>query len=335
MTKRFFLWLGKAVLAGLLAFLLLSGFCLFYSNAPVHYANPTGATEYRWQQNHFYSRWTEGFAMGRTNNDGFNNLADYTPGETVDILLMGSSHMEAFNVAQDTGTAAQLNRLFGGEKYVYNIGTAGHTLPYCVKHLSAALDTYRPGQYVLLETMTLDLSPQDMRGALDGALADIPSYNGGIVGLLQRLPLLRLLYNKYFKGAVAIGDAEAEPAAEPAPAAEDYDAALAAMIGYIGEQSAAHGVTAVILFNPAVGIADDGSLYTITKPEQLAAFRSLCAENGVRFLDLTDVYMRAYYEQHLLPSGFSNTAPARGHLNRIGHRLIAETVYAAIREWEG
>ena len=83
------------------------------------------------------------------------------------------------------------------------------------------------------------------------------------------------------------------------------------------------------------GIADDGGLYTITKPEQLAAFRSLCAENGVRFLDLTDVYMRAYYEQHLLPSGFSNTAPARGHLNAVGHRLIAETVYAAIREWEG
>ena len=116
---------------------------------------------------------------------------------------------------------------------------------------------------------------------------------------------------------------------------DSVTAALAAFIGRIARESETHGVQAVIVFNPAVGIADDGGLYTITKPEQLAAFRSLCAENGVRFLDLTDVYMRAYYEQHLLPSGFSNTAPARGHLNAVGHRLIAETVYAAIREWEG
>lgn len=335
MTKRFFLWLGKAVAAGCIAFALLCLFCFFYSNVPVHYTNPTGSTEYRWEANRFYSRMTEGFALGRTNNDGFNNLLDYTPGEPIDVLLMGSSHMEAFNVAQDENTASVLNRLFDGDKYVYSIGTAGHTLPYCVKRLGTALDTYAPGQYVLLETVSLNLSPADMEAAVDGTLADIPSYTGGLVGLMQRVPVLRLFYTKYFKNVLAFGgDPEETPAAVQA-APGDYDAALAAFIGRIARESEAHGVQAVIVFNPAVGIADDGGLYTITKPEQLAAFRSLCAENGVRFLDLTDVYMRAYYEQHLLPSGFSNTAPARGHLNAVGHRLIAETVYAAIREWEG
>ena len=178
MTKRFFLWLGKAAVAGILAFLLLSLFCFFYSN-----------------------------------NDGFNNLRDYTPGEQIDVLLMGSSHMEAFNVAQDKSTASVLNRLFDGKKYVYSIGTAGHTLPYCVKHLGSALDTYVPAQYVLLETASLDLTPADMEGALDGSLADIPSYTGGLVGLLQRVPLLRLLYTKYFKNTLAFGgDAPEAPA---------------------------------------------------------------------------------------------------------------------------
>ncbi len=337
MTKRFFLWLGKAAVAGCLAFLLLSLFCFFYSNVPVHYANPTGSTEYRWEAGRFYSRFTEGFALGKTNNDGFNNLRDYTPGEQIDVLLMGSSHMEAFNVAQDKSTAAVLNRLFDGKKYVYSIGTAGHTLPYCVKHLGSALDTYVPAQYVLLETASLDLTPADMEGALDGSLADIPSYTGGLVGLLQRVPLLRLLYTKYFKNTLAFGGdpEEASAGAVDAASQERYEATLAAFIGHIGLESAAHGVQAVIVFNPAVGIADDGSLYTITRPEQLAAFQALCAENGVRFLDLTDVYMRAYSEQHLLPSGFSNTAPARGHLNAVGHRLIAETVYDTITAWEG
>ena len=100
MTRRFFLWLGKAALAGLLAFALLCFFCLLYYNVPVHDVNPTGATEYKWEPGRFYSRGTEGFAMGRTNSDGFNNLFDYAPGDPIDILLMGSSHMEGFNVAQ-------------------------------------------------------------------------------------------------------------------------------------------------------------------------------------------------------------------------------------------
>ncbi len=44
MTRRFFLWLGKAALAGLLAFALLCFFCLLYYNVPVHDVNPTCAT---------------------------------------------------------------------------------------------------------------------------------------------------------------------------------------------------------------------------------------------------------------------------------------------------
>ena len=335
MAKRFFTWLGKAAVAGILAFALLNLFCFFYCNIPVHSANPTGATEYRWQASHFYSRATEGFSLGRTNNDGFNNLLDYTPDEKIDILLMGSSHMEAFNVAQSRSTAAVLNRLFDGEKYVYNIGTAGHTLPYCVKHLSAALDTYRPGQYVLLETMTLDLPPEDMAGAVDGTLADIPSHSGGIVGLLQKVPALRLLYTKYVKGNLSFGDIEQEAGSAASASPEAYKDALSALIGQIARESAAHGVQAVIVFNPGIQIVPDGSFLTDTAPAQMAVFQALCAENGVRFLDLTEVYLRSCSEQHLLPAGFSNTAPAQGHLNAVGHRLIAETVYAAIKAWEG
>lgn len=339
MTKRFFSWLSKAVAAGLLAFALLCLFCLFYDNMPVHYDNPTGATEYRWEAGRFYSSGTEGFALGRTNNDGFNNLRDYTRGQTVDILFMGSSHIQGFNVAQRENAAAVLNELFDGEKYVYNIGTAGHSLPYCVKHLAAALDTYRPGQYVLLETMTLDLSPEAMRGAVDGTLAPIPSYSGGITGLLQRLPALRLLYNKYFKGAGSFGggEASAESAASDAPPreAEAYAQAMEALLQKIGRESALRGVTPVLVLNPGTVIAADGSLQTDTVPSQLALVRRLCAENGVCFVDMTDAYLRCYNEQHLLPSGFSNTAPARGHLNRIGHRLVAEALYAFIAEREG
>ncbi len=335
MTKRFFRWFGKALVAGLLALLLLSLFCFFYSNVPVHYVNPTGATEYRWQAGRFYSRCTEGFSMGRTNNDGFNNLRDYTPGEQIDVLLMGSSHMEAFNVPQDRSTASVLNGLFEGEKYVYSIGTSGHTLPYCVKHLGAALETYVPRQYVLLETVSLDLSPADMDAAVEGTLTDIASNSGGLIGLLQQIPLLRLFYTKYFKTTLSFGDTEDMTTAPIVADSAAYARSLVSFVEAIGRESAARDVQAVVVFNPAVGIAADGSLYTLTDPGQLELFQRLCADHDVCFVDLTDTYMTAYREQHLLPSGFSNTAPARGHLNTVGHQLAAEALYAAIMAWEG
>ena len=79
---------------------------------------------------------------------------------------------------------------------------------------------------------------------------------------------------------------------------------------------------------------DSKSAYTGTDPEKLALFTRLCEEKGIEFLDLTETYLDAY-EQHVLPFGFSNTAPLTGHLNRQGHRLFAEAVAARIAEREG
>ncbi len=91
---------------------------------------------------------------------------------------------------------------------------------------------------------------------------------------------------------------------------------------------------ALVVFSPPVLIAPDGGAYTETDPEKLAVFTRLCGEKGVEFLDLTEVYLDAY-GRHVLPFGFSNTAPLVGHLNRDGHRLFADAVAARIAEREG
>ena len=334
MNKAFFRWAGKALGAGLAAFLLLCLFCCFYYNVPVHFANPDGATEYKWEPGRFYSRGTEGFAMGRTNNDGFNNLRDYTSGEAVDILLMGSSHMEGFNVAQDENAAALLNERYGGERYVYNIGTAGHTLLYCVKHLDRALSVYAPSGWVVLETMSLDFAPGDMDAVVDGTYPDIPSHTGGLLTLLQKLPYLRLFYTKYIKGGELFSGMADGQYEEGAAFSGDYAASLEGLLDKLARESQAHGVRALVVFSPPVLIAPDGGAYTETDPGKLAVFTRLCEENNIEFLDLTEVYLEAY-DRHVLPFGFSNTAPLVGHLNRQGHRLFADAVAARIAEREG
>ena len=333
MRKQTFQWLGKALLAGIFAFALLCLLSVFYFNVPVHYTNPDFSTEYKYEADRRFYRGTEGFGYGRVNNDGFNNARDYAPGERIDVLLMGSSHTEGFCVPQGNTAAAVLNRLFDGEKYAYSIGMAGHTLLYCAKHLEAALETYAPTDYVVIELTTLSYDPAAMDAATDGTLPDIPSHTGGLLTALQKLPYLRLIYTKYFKGgneAVAAAAGTAEPVS-----AEDYEAALSRLLQKIGDVCRAHGVTAILVHMPTVVPDETGHGVVDLRPGEQESFQRLCEENGLLFLDLTARNVEALEQDGQLLFGFANTAPGQGHINSRGLRVYAEGIHALITEGEG
>lgn len=333
--KKIFIWIGKAAVAGVAALLLLCLWCSFYYNVPIHYTNETGATEYKWEGHKFFRKGTEGFAFGRTNNDGFNNLRDYTPGERVDVLLMGSSHMEGMNVKPGENAAAVLNRLFAGEKYTYNIGTSGHTLIYCLSNLDAALDTYAPVGYVVIETRTLSFGLEELAALAEGTVPPIPSRTGGLVELLQRIPYLRLMYTKYVKDG---GDGEGEPqkqAVLPRVDAAGKAALLDTVLARASESCLAHGVQPMIVYDPMVYTEKNGAAYTDTDPAELTAMETACRKNGVLFVDLTESYLALYREDHKFPYGFANTTPGMGHMNRWGHERFAQAVYDAISDREG
>ena len=324
-------WFIKALLAGALAFALLCTACFFYFNVPVHFTNPDGATEYKYESAPYF-RGTEGYGHGRVNNDGFNNLRDYTPGEKIDVLLMGSSHTEGFCVPQKDSAGAVLQSLFGGEKSVYNIGMAGHTFLYCAKRLDKALEVYRPEGYVVMELATLSYDPAAMDAATDGTLADIPSHTGGLLTALQKLPFLRLMYTKYFKGAneaVAAAAGTAEPVSDDA-----FEVSLSRLLQKIGDVSRTHGVKTILAYTPTVTPDQTGRGVTDARPGEREAFARLAAENGLLFLDLTQRNIAAMEKDGKLLFGFANTAPGAGHINSAGLRIYAEGVYELIGKEE-
>jgi len=314
-------WIGKALLAGLAAFALLCAACAFYFNVPVRVSNPDDTTEYRYEPNRRYFRGTEGFGTGRTNNEGFNNLRDYKHGDEINVLLMGSSHMEGFCVPQADSAAAVLNRLFDGEKYAYNIGMAAHTFPYCAEHLDTALSVYAPTDAVVIELAKLGYTPAELDAAADGALPEIGAHEGKIVTAAQKIPYLRLFYTKYFQGG---GDAGAD--AEQTPAG-DFAASLSRLLQKLGETGRAHGVDVILVYTPTVLPEADGHLAIQEQPDERPLYQRLCTENGIVFLDLTARNLAAAEELGQLPFGFANTTPGTGHINRLGLRLFAEGVY--------
>ena len=121
----FFKWCIKAGIAGAASVALLSLFTLVYSNSGVHIANPSQATDYFWEPRQYKANMTEGFSWLRMDANGFNNEKDLVDLGGVDILIMGSSHMEAVNVGRAENAGALLNTMLPEYK-TYNIGISGH-----------------------------------------------------------------------------------------------------------------------------------------------------------------------------------------------------------------
>ena len=323
-------WLGKTLASGILAFLVMTVFCLVYYNTPVHYPNDSGATDYRWVSNKFYSRLTEGTAHGKTNNEGFLNSYDYTVGMKIDILVMGSSHMEGYQVDQSDSVAGRLGGLMGNKR-VYNIGTSGHDFCVCCDNFRAALEYYRPSECVIIETSGLNFTSEKLSSVLDGTLPEIPDHSGGIVGLLSRNQFIRLAYEqmKGFMRQASADSADMETPVQPVKM-ELNSEKLDQVLSELSETASKFGTDIIIFYHPSTQLNKDGSLLLPDNLELREEFSSLCAKNGITFLDMTDRFQYEYDTNHILPHGFINSSVGSGHLNKYGHGMIADELYKLI-----
>lgn len=336
MIKKSLKALGKTVVAGIVAFVILTVFCFLYYNIPVHSANRDGSTDYKWEANVFYSRGTEGFAWGKTNNDGFTNMFDYDDEMKIDILVMGSSHMEAYQVDMSQSTAGRLNALFKN-KIVYNIGVSGHNFLTCASNLRAALKKYQPTKYVVIETGSVSFSDEAIALAISEETPEIPSNDGGIIGLLQKNPYLRLIYYQIRNYAKL--PAEDTEEAEDTEALTKSDTTtngklLDELFQQMSELTEEYGVKLIIAYHPGVKIASDGALNLNADQDVIARFKRSCDANGILFLDMSDRFKEEYENTYILPYGFSNSPVGSGHMNQYGHAMMAEELYELILEDE-
>ncbi len=142
---------------------------------------------------------SEGVSWGQVDANGFNNK---TVINNPDILIVGSSHMEAMNVMQDENTASQLNQLLNKRYSVYNLGISGHFFFKACQYLPRNIELFKPNglKAIIVETSTVDVSPKDVESILLHNIKKTPSHSDGIIGKLQRNPFLRTLYFQYEYG---------------------------------------------------------------------------------------------------------------------------------------
>lgn len=110
---KFIKGLLKVIASGIVAVAIICGLLCFYDIKPIHKENPKGNTDFVWLPNSIWVKATEGIAFGKFDANGFNNKSVIS---NPDIIVLGSSHMEAFNVMQNENSAYLLSQKLNGIK---------------------------------------------------------------------------------------------------------------------------------------------------------------------------------------------------------------------------
>lgn len=325
------LYVLKVLAALCISGVILSVFSYFYYNPPIHVKCEDGATGYKREPDSFWSRYVEGTAHGRIDSNGYNNSydRDYS---AIDILMMGSSQTEALYVDEDKSAAYLLNEKLDESNglCLYNIGMSAHNFVSNVANLKLALEEYSPSKYVVLELNTMKFKTDKVASAVAGNNITMHSYDeDSLLFKISKQPYVKLIYNQY-------NNYKAAKSGDKAKQDEVYagEEGKRELLSYLQKTVSANGCKAVIFYIPSMSIESDGSLALDVTEQERAEFADLCSEYYIVFVDMSDAFTENYYTNHIVSAGFANTAVAYGHLNKEGHRLIAEELYEVITDME-
>lgn len=323
--KEFCQWLFSFAIA----FFLVNALCFLYERPTGWFDTPNGPSLAGWRPHSILVHGTEGYGITRVDENGYLN----PPGtlESNYILMMGSSHTQGKEVPSDQKYSVLVNTHFSGETDVlrtYNIASDGNFLPSIIQHFQAAVQAFPASQMVTIEVANSDFSEETLRNALSQVTLDIENsvasqnQNAGLIKRISNLvkegfPLLSLMKSKW-KTAT-----KQQMAAQPqAVDTASYATLLNQAMGLIRSE---YDRSIVLIYHPPVSLEADGTV-KIIYGSMWSEFQNACASNGIDVINMGPIFEQWYYEHRQLPYGFCNTAPGTGHLNKVGHQLIADAL---------
>ena len=315
-----------ALLAG---FFIVNALCFAYERQPGWLYTPDGPSASVWRPGAVIVHGTEGCGISKVDENGFLN-ADGTLAERY-VLMMGASHTQGKEVSPEQRYSALVNDYFSGDSGLltaYNIASDGHFLPSQIHHFRAALEAFPNAGAGTIEIGSTDYSAQELRDARNqavyapgnGGFNDLSPVSRLKLAAKEGLPLLSLL-----KKNVQTLRAQA---AEGAEDLYDYETELDAALALI--RSEFDGPIAFV-YHPTTSLASDGTLQ-LGYSDTWEAFCRLCEKHGIDVIDTGSRFQKLYETEGQLPYGFANTAPGEGHLNALGHRILAEEIIAYLEE---
>lgn len=329
--KIVFQW-SAAIVVG---FCIVNLLCFGYERPTGWLETPNGHSPAGWNPNTVLVHGTEGFGIIKTDENGYINK----PGSLQEkyVLSMGSSHTQGKEMSIDKNYTSLINARFSkgeGSLAVYNIACDANFLPSLIKHFSAAVEAFPEASVVTIEISNVDVSAEELEDALQQAEYD-ESQNvknqAQYIGFKDKLkilikeyfPLISLVKSK-LETSSANNNTDTVEKTDNNDAAKALEKALKLIRSkYDGE--------IIFIYHSQTIIEKDGSI-SFAEDKLFEDFEKACSENNIQVVNMRPVFVEHYEDEKEIPYGFANTKPGNGHLNALGHRLIADSLIPYIEE---
>ena len=281
----------------------------------------------------------EGLADAHFEADEFgtfgNRLTGNPPAGTSEGIILGDSHVIAQAVRDEETMGAIIERLSRQSGHPLNVRQYGWTSansptflavaePLLKKHNPAwvvvVLNSFNIGVNALTttENWRMELGPGDSARLID-MRATPKAARERLRREIGRSALLLAIWRRLGLLNRRTADASAD-ASEHHP--ELAQAAARVPRATVAGLKRAYGWRLIIVYVPYF----PGTHYDLADPQDQEVL-ALCAEYGLPCLSMREALARDRYSRDRLSRGFQNTAPGEGHLNAIGHQIIAEEIW--------
>lgn len=323
--------------AGVVAVAILSVIMFFYYILPLHHENQNGNTDYIWTPNSIWIKCTEGISWGKFDSNGFNNPKVIL---NPDIIIVGSSHVEALNVVFEESLCGQLSNMLKDKYTIYNMGISGHNFYKVCQYLPDNLGKYdEPPKVVIIEVDKLDLSEENVEKVLNHEVKHTPSHDTGLIAMMQRVPFFRCVYQQVDVGLLNLfmpSRTKENPEVDGKTSSQESnldEIAYDKLFAYLSKLESEYGTQIIIFNHPTGSISSDGGI-TFSDDVSLVLFEQYANKYDIDFIDMTSPFEEMYYKDHRLSHGFITGEIGYGHLNANGHAAIAKELYCLILEME-
>lgn len=329
----------KKVITGIIVILILNALCFGYYN-PLHGSD---LNNYRLEPNTVGVNAVEGFGIMHADKNGFSNR-ELPLAEDGYILVMGSSFSKGDQVAVDKRYSDILNTYLGysEELGVYNLAYNGGKFDDIVKNFKELVEEFPNSKAVIIEVTDsqLQLSQAECEEALNqvqmedcitGEALSRHDLMGTVKARIkQYCPLLLLYVNQYIQWKEAYTTTKYEYNMDRLNSELEeyrkqwYKSALSLVQSeYEGE--------IVVVYHNGFSMDENGKMRTDDSQIKMD-FSEACAEDDITIIDMTEILSEHFEQNREIPYGFWNTAMGTGHLNEVGHQLIAQALYAYLKE---
>ena len=331
-------------ISGILALMILNVFSLLQDNIPFARIQTDKITNNGYEPNSIWIAMGEGCGFGIRDEYGYNNAYDRNM-DNPDVIIMGSSHMEAREVVENKNCVYLLNdKLFTdsiaeNDLQCFNLGVQGHNFMVQSSNLNYVLERFTDAKLVVMEIYDLRFTEEQLERMLDNGYHEDMKERNFLYRTVQKIPFVRTIWRKYagifdVQETDDIVEKESEKNQTTISKSNDdeYIYNLNKVINQIATSAKKNECRLMIFYHNKFDVLEDGTLVRTDDNMYYNAFKNVCEENEVIFVDVIDSFMSHYDKTYEMPYGFSNTTPNVGHLNEIGHQIISEELYKKINE---